>query len=219
MTLGLLYVALAASPDAPLCEMTYVSPEGHRSLAIRVSQDGRAQAELRGDVFHAQLDREMLTRLRDRLAQYDVCRTPQRDFDAATNHAARFTGLAMPIRYADACEVTLPCGRLSCPAPAILATRLPEHQPVQQFEQLRADLEQVRSVVILGGPTVSAEILRSAREQFGKPVRLSTLVYADTFEGESVAHFRPQGNFGPLVIVTARPGLPSVARVLDTHAQ
>lgn len=217
--IGLLSMMLAATPGTGICQLTYISDNGTREIAVHVSDDGQAVTFLRGDRLSVNLGPAMTQRLRDRCEQYRICAMPQQSFDRTVAHDARNAGLILPLPYADDCEVALPCGRLRCHGVAILATRLPENDSVQEFDRLRSDLEQVRSVVILGGPEGVSQFLQVARVAYGAQVRLSSITYADDLGGERVAHFRPHGIEGPMVIVKSTNGRMPVAEIYEMSAQ
>ena len=215
LTIGLLVAIASAQPSEPVCELSYARQPGSFETALRVTTDGTATIVLRGEVRETKLGRETVAKLEQRLERYQVFERAQSQFDEALNTAAREAGLKLPIPYADVCQIQIGIGSLRCRGSSILATRLPHIVQLKEFERLRGDLEQIRSIVVLGGPTEFAEFLMVGRSAIGMSLPLSTMVYADDFDGERVAHFRPSGIDGPLLIVSSRDGEYPTARVIE----
>lgn len=218
MAIGLLALVLSGQPAEPVAELTYVVAAGQRETALRVDADGTATVQLRGETLSANLGAEVAEKLRSRFLQYDLLSVSQREFDSRLAGSARAAGLTLPIPHADECEIRIGPNCLTCRGSAILSTRITNQDELTQFEKLRTDLEQIRSIVILGGPTEFGRYLATGRTALGQPLGLSDLVYADDFAGERVAHFRPGGEHGPLLIVSSTGGERPVARVFEMTA-
>lgn len=218
MAIGLIVAAIVSQQPDPVCELTYVRAPQTRETALRVTSNGVATVELRGEVHQAELGREIAAKLQSRFTRYDLFSLSQREFDRRLATAARQTGLQLPLPHADDCEIQIGLNRLSCRGSSILATRIDTFEELTAFEQLRVDLEQVRSIVILGGTSETARFLSAGGHAIGEPLVLSSLVYADDFAGERVAHFRPTGPHGPLLVVSSSNGELPVARVIELNS-
>ena len=210
-------LATAAHAAAPVAELAYVRPDGVRTVAFRLDADGTAAVDLRGELLTARLPAGTVERLRQRLSGEALCAVPQADFDALLAAEADRYAVLLPIPLADRCELTLPGGRsLACVGPGVLSRRMRGVRPVQDFDRVRRELEQLAAVVVLGGPEQLRAFLRTAADAAGGPVSLSSLAYADSFAGERVAHFHTDDAGGGIVVVTAADGAAPSARVLQT---
>lgn len=208
--------AWAASDAAVVAGLTYVRPTGERTEAFRLTADGTAVVDRRGERFVAQLPAAAVARLRERLSGEWLCGCDQAALDEDIRSAAPRYGLVLPVPHADRCELTLPGGTVASVGPGVLAARMPGVPAAADFERLRSQFEQLAAVVVLGGVFDSHAFLRAAAEATGEPVRLSDLSYADSFGGERTAQFAlPRG----LVVVTSRGGEPPTARLLQTAAR
>lgn len=197
-----------ADPQAVLVELTLLPDGLEQEPDITVFANGRVRVKVGEGAIWGQLPASEVPELLHKLNDVDgLAQVSSESVQQSILRESSRTGLAWRIGNADETRIALHtnrgCREIQAHAVGLLATRFPEAEDLQKVDAAQRRLENVRAVVMAGGPESAGKLAAVARQrlqaEYGEeiPVTAENLTMVRTLDdGTRCCQFVVRSNSG-----------------------
>ncbi len=163
-------IALPTDPGTPVVELWYVDRGVLREPEVAIFASGRVRISVGNGALWGELDQEIIRNLVSSLLLKDGLKSLRTEaVQAELESESARTGLSCSIKEAGDTIIRVHTAtgvyRIDGHAVGLLATRFPNCQSVQRLYSAQSRLENIRAIIMVGGPDAALRLAKVAQLQ------------------------------------------------------